>query len=90
MTRYHLAPAENHWYWLSFCDPDRPVETQFLGGVIVRAPDFETAVILAHAMECNPGGECSVMEFERDVPEEFVNRLLDRAEIERLEGRMRQ
>lgn len=44
-------------HWLSFCDPDRPKGTQFLGAAIVEGENFLVAVMNAHALGCNPGGE---------------------------------
>ena len=79
------------FHWLSFADPGRPKGTQFLGAVIVEAPSFAAAVGLAHMLGCNPGGECQGAEYPDDVPvppAEFHGRLLDKAEIARLEARM--
>lgn len=45
------------WFWLSFADPGKPRGSQFLGVVIVLAPDFLGAVRKAHALGLNPGGE---------------------------------
>jgi hypothetical protein len=44
-------------WWLSFCDPERPTGTQFLGACIVQGADMVEAVRNAWANRCNPGGE---------------------------------
>jgi hypothetical protein len=75
------------YHWLSFCDPGRPRGSQFLGCSIVEAPDFLAAVTTAHALGCNPGGECQGVEFTTPIPPpEYVGRLLDRVEAGRLEN----
>ena len=46
-------------WWLSFCDPDRPAGTQFIGVALVApaVDDFVVAVMEATRAGCNPGGE---------------------------------
>ncbi len=77
-------------WWLSFCDTDRPKGTQFLGACIVRAPSMVAAVILAHALGINPGGEVVGVDFDAHgrVPERFVNVLMDRNMITELDAAM--
>ena len=72
-------------YWMSFVDPD---DGHFLGVAIVHAEDPLTAVQEAWARGCNPGGEVGIMgPFPPDVVAEAdMNRLLDRAEAERVGG----
>lgn len=48
---------EEPWWWLSFCDPKRPEGAQLLGVTIVEGKTFLGAVMRAHALGCNPGGE---------------------------------
>lgn len=65
------------WY-LSFADPRKPKGQQWLGAVIVEAPNFIRAVDRAHLLGINPGGEVkgwvlSCAEFDP----RFVDRLLD-------------
>jgi hypothetical protein len=48
-------------WWLSFCDPDKPEGSQFLGVALVEGSDAVDAVKQAHRLQCNPGGEvCGV------------------------------
>ena len=51
------------WWWLSFCDPDKPRGSQFLGVVIVRGESMGAAF--------KGLGDWT-------VPEEFADRLLSR------------
>jgi hypothetical protein len=44
-------------WWLSFCDPGRPVGQKFLGACIVPASGMVGAIRVAHEQGCNPGGE---------------------------------
>lgn len=80
------------YYWLSFCDPDRPKGTQFLGICIVEAADLPTAITKSHVLECNPGGEVLSIEFEPDkcpLPIAVVeNRFLNRQQMEELFGEL--
>lgn len=46
-------------WWLSFCDPDRPKGTQFLGVAIVCADTLPVAAAVAHVLGINPGGQIS-------------------------------
>lgn len=48
-------------YYLSFCDPDAPVGTQFLGACIVFEDSMIEAVQTAHRLGINPGGEVAGM-----------------------------
>lgn len=45
------------WWWLSFCDPGRPQGNRFLGCAIVASTDMTHAIITAHRLGINPGGE---------------------------------
>lgn len=82
-------------WWLSFVDPDKapPIEQQrpggpsWLGASIVRAPDFMSAVQIAHALGCNPGGELKGFPVPPGVliPEEYMGRLLNHADIDYLD-----
>lgn len=49
-------------YWLSFCDPDLPEGTQFLGATIVEAPSEMAAVMRSWELGVNPGGEVASIE----------------------------
>lgn len=74
-------------HWLSFADGALPEGTQFLGVVIVRAPNFIMAVQLAHLMKINPGGEVKGLPIPNDmkIHPTWVNVLLTRAECERFD-----
>lgn len=76
------------YYWLSFCDPDKPEGTQFLGASIIEAADFVTAITKSHLLGCNPGGEVVTWEFEPDkcpIPIAAIeNKLMTKDDIERL------
>ena len=43
--------------WMSFCDPDKPKGTQFLGVIVVMAKGPAHALVKTHALGINPGGE---------------------------------
>lgn len=75
--------------WLSFADPNRPEGEQYLGAVIIDAPDFLTAVKLTHWMQINPGGEvvefgCDPAKLEERVSASHRGRLLSRADLDGL------
>ena len=71
-------------WWLSFCDPDAPEGSQFLGVVITQAPDLECAVTRSHVLGVNPGGEIQIAGPlpEGSIGPEWRDRLLTRAEAE--------
>jgi hypothetical protein len=68
-------------WWLSFCDPDKPEGTQFIGACIVEADDIIAATMLAHCLGINPGGEVAGVAFDRDPPDKYVNVLMDKEMI---------
>jgi len=61
---------------------------QFLGVAIVRGSDFLLAVARAHVLGVNPGGEVRGWQVPDDhaLPEGSTDRLLSRAELDRLFG----
>lgn len=69
------------WQYLSFANDDG-----FLGGCYLKAPGGTPlwAVMKAHALGINPGGEVMHVEVPHDVeiPAEFAERLLIREELE--------
>lgn len=73
-------------FYLSFCDPEKPKGSQFLGGCIVEAPSFISAAPAAHSKGCNPGGAVTIVEIpahaEHNAPEADRNRLLSKEEME--------
>ncbi len=79
-------------WWLSFCDADRPVGSQFLGACMVRAEGIVLACAEAHRLGINPGGEVQGFEALAEraamVPERWVGRLLTRAECEAFDAEM--
>jgi hypothetical protein len=78
-------------FWLSFCDPDRPKGTQFLGAVMIEAPDLPAAIRRAWKKNCNPGGEIVSTEVppgKHADARRYLNRLMQRDEIERTFGRV--
>jgi hypothetical protein len=56
-----LAGAPVGWWYLSFCDPERPAGTRFLGGCFVQGHDEVSAVRRSHHLGINPGGEVAMM-----------------------------
>lgn len=48
-------------FYLSFCDLNKPDGEQFLGGTVVEAQDSVDAVIEAHLLGINPGGQVRTM-----------------------------
>lgn len=72
------------WWWLSFCDADRPVGQQFLGACLVQARGVILAAQEAHMRGCNPGGEVRILEASADFQPKpgWANRLLSRKECE--------
>lgn len=50
------------WFYLSFCDVDKPKGHQFLGATVVYGDDAADAVVSAAFFGVNPGGECAIME----------------------------
>jgi len=83
-------------WWLSFGEPDeekpwwkfwrRAREGEFLGVVIVQAPDIHEAVQVAWRKKINPGGEVCGMpilnadlnDLDRLIPYEEATRIADR------------
>jgi hypothetical protein len=78
------CPPDSFW-WLSFCDPDLPEGTQFLGACMVQANSIPAAITTAHLLGINPGGEVAVagpITPEQRPPGHPINRLMSREEIE--------
>lgn len=83
------------WWWLDFFDAnnegdgaDKGPKGQpaILGYAVVKAPNMYAAVKVAHEKGCNPGGmvQMSEIDSEINVPKEWTNRLLTRAECRAL------
>lgn len=82
------------FWWLSFCDPNRPTGSQFLGVAIVEQPEGSNVGVAAMAaglLGCNPGGEVLGYPWsECEVPAKFVGRLLTKDEATYVDGWMAQ
>jgi hypothetical protein len=73
------------WWWLSFADPEKPEGSQFLGACIVQARGFFGATLVAHALKCNPGGQCRGMgpiSLDAPIQPGWADRLLTKDECE--------
>lgn len=83
----NVAPSIRRWWWLSFCDPDRPSGQRFLGVVVIEASTFMEAIELSHSTQCNPGGEVQGLPLPEGlaIPPGFAGRLLPRQECEELD-----
>jgi len=72
------------FFWMSFCDPDKPKGSQFLGACIVEALNVRDAIQVSWECGCNPGGEVKVIEiekrFEAKVHQEDCYKLFDKRE----------
>jgi hypothetical protein len=75
------------WWYLSFVSDD----DVFLGVAIVQGQGLITAVRRAHRLKINPGGQLMGLEIPDIslVPEEARERLLSKADLERLLGPVR-
>lgn len=73
-----------HWWWLSFSDPERPKGSQFLGVAIVKARGMGTATVAASLLGINPGGHVwgVAIDDERVPPPEYRERLLSRTDAQ--------
>lgn len=83
-----MSHASNPWWYLSFCDPDLPKGTQFLGGCYVQAASLADAITASWEAGCNPGGEVKAVDIPIEVWAEFspvtpedCYRLLTREEL---------
>lgn len=87
MTRVNEVPSG--WFYISFCDPDRPKGTQFLGAVIVRADDMASATREAWRLGINPGGEAlgfSIPLVYLRNSEGYRERLLSKEELQKMDA----
>ena len=68
--------------WLSFCDPDKPKGSQFLGVIVIRALGLSDAILKTHSMGINPNGQIMsyVMDDDEIKPEHF-NQLLSAEQL---------
>lgn len=86
MLEEELASGTDAYWWLSFCDPDKPTGQQFIGIIIVKAKGFTLAVRRTHSLMINPGGEVQGCEIPIDTPwlpikDEHLDRLMSKADL---------
>jgi hypothetical protein len=80
------------YFWMSFCDPEKPEGSRFLGALVIKADsDFE-ALARSWFLELNPGGEMLFYEipelYHERIPTDWIEtRLITRKECETLENR---
>jgi hypothetical protein len=74
------------YYWLSFCDANRPEGERFIGGCLVEADGVGEAVEESWRWRCNPGGEIAIVEIganhKQNVPRFRLNYLYSKQDIE--------
>lgn len=59
-AEYNANPTGDTWWWLSFVDEERPEGDRFLGVLLIDAPSDTAAVMRAHMLGLNPGGEVAM------------------------------
>ena len=78
-----------NWWWLSFCDPDRPAGDRFVGGCFVQGRDVGCAVRRAWQLGCNPDGEVAGLPFSDEAMDgigpEWRERLLSDEDVDALD-----
>lgn len=69
-------------WWLSFCDPNLPEGTQFLGAVCIDARGVADATHRVNMMGLNLGGEIMFVKIPdgKRVREDYCNRVLNKEE----------
>jgi hypothetical protein len=67
----------NELHWLSFVDD---TTGKNLGVAIVEAEDIISAVIKAHILGINPGGQVADFQINAPIEEKYLNRLLSKEE----------
>ena len=67
-------------WWLSFCDPDSPKGSQFLGVIITQACGAAHAIQKTHDLGINPGGEVFLVETD-ETNLEYFDRFLTQEEL---------
>lgn len=77
------ATQPEAWWYLSFGS----LEKGFLGGIVVRARGFATALQIATDLQMNPGGEVKgYAMLEEDLKSMPINKLMSKAELEQYSG----
>jgi hypothetical protein len=78
-----LETGPDGWWYLSFAEPKPPFGRGFLGGAVVEGRGVVSAVLRAHELGINPGGEVRGIPVpegkEKVLP---CERLLSREEVE--------
>lgn len=80
------------YWWMSFCDSERPKGDKFLGALIVKADNHLEMIKRSWALHLNPGGEVMFFEipsqYEQRIPRDWIEtRLLTKAECAEFENR---
>lgn len=76
------------FFYLSFCDPEKPEGQQFVGATIVEAENERAALARSWMLKINPGGEGMFIELNfvsaDDIPPEarhYLDRLVPREAV---------
>ncbi len=77
-------------WWCSFCDPDKPHGSQFLGALVIRADSVYEISSRAWELGLNPGGEVLMYQipeyYVQRVPQEWIEtRLITKEECDAFE-----
>lgn len=68
--------------WLSFCDPEKPKGSQFLGVIVINALGLSDAILKTHALGINPNGAIlSLMMDDDEIKPEHFNKLLSAKQL---------
>jgi len=85
LMKEEMNEPECFW-WLSFCDPDKPEGSQFLGAILIKAHGMTDALTKANVLQINPGGEVRGVALPEECNEfirpEDVNKLLSKEYIQ--------
>lgn len=57
---------------MSFCDPNKPEGSQFLGACVVEASNLRDAIQVSWEYGCNPGGEV----LSKEIPKKFEAKVI--------------
>src|SRR5262245_43622804 len=71
------------YFYLSFCDTERPNGPQLLGATVVAADNEHDAFMRACVLGLNPGGEVAMCEFDelRPAGSHYLNRFVPRKQV---------
>jgi hypothetical protein len=84
-----IKTTTSYW-WMSFCNADKPKGERFLGGLIIKADSDLEAIKRSHFLELNPGGEVLFYkipeQYHERIPMDWIEtRLISKKECEDLE-----